>query len=143
MKIEDFNEVRRLHEQVASLDLSITLVETNGLGVTIQGRYQDDHILNPVRPVVVAVLKRERAKRHQALRELGVDVPAEPIIVTNDERYEWLKKHATQTPDEHGQAEQLYFGTYAAGGLDSAVDDAIRETLEANARQLSLLDDET
>lgn len=136
MKIEDFNEVRRLHEQVASLDLSITLVETNG--VTIQGRYQDDHILNPVRPVVVAVLKRERAKRHQALRELGVDVPAEPIIVTNDERYEWLKENATQTPDEHGQAEQLYFGTYAAGDLDGAIDDAIRASQEPSP-QMPLL----
>lgn len=141
MKIEDFHDVRRLHEQVASLDADIELVETNGLGVTIQGRYQSDHILNPVRPVVVAMLKRERAKRLQALRNLGVEVPDEPPVVTNDERYEWLKKHATQTPDEFGQAEQLYFGTYAAGDLDGALDDAIRQTREAESKQLPLLDD--
>ena len=65
------------------------------------------------------------------------------VAITNAERYEWLKKHATQTPDEYGQAEQLYFGTYAAGDLDGALDDAIRETREAEARQMPLLDDET
>ena len=141
MKIEDYEKVRRLHDEIASLDKDLAYVNGggNGLGVTIQGRYQDDTIVNQVRPVVVGILQRAKAERILALRELGVDIPDEPVAITNAERYEWLKKHATQTPDEYGQAEQLYFGTYAAGDLDGALDDAIKAAAAAPSPQLPLI----
>lgn len=145
MKHTDFSTVQRYVQEIEAINLDLVHVTGggSGLGVTIQGRYQDDTIVNQVRPVVVGILQRAKAKRILALRELGVDIPDEPVAITNAERYEWLKKNATQTPDEYGQAEQLYFGTYAAGDLDGALDDAIRETREAEARQMPLLDDET
>ena len=141
MKHTDFSTVQRYVQEIEAINLDLVHVTGggSGLGVTIQGRYQDDTIVNQVRPVVVGILQRAKAKRILALRELGVDIPDEPVAITNAERYEWLKKNATQTPDEYGQAEQLYFGTYAAGDLDGALDDAIKAAAAAPSPQLPLI----
>lgn len=40
------------------------------------------------------------------------------------ERYRWLKENCQHVPDELGVAGQLYFGTYAGGELDAAIDAA-------------------
>jgi hypothetical protein len=42
-------------------------------------------------------------------------------------RYQWLRKHCEDTADEYGTSGQLYFGTYAAGQLDAAIDAAMAE----------------
>lgn len=141
MKHTDFKSVQRYVQEIEAINLDLVHVTGggSGLGVTIQGRYQDDTIVNQVRPVVVGIFQRAKAERILALRGLGVDIPDEPVAITNAERYEWLKKHATQTPDEYGQAEQLYFGTYAAGDLDGALDDAIKAAAAAPSPQLSLI----
>lgn len=141
MKHTDFKTVQRYVQEIEAINLDLVHVTGggSGLGVTIQGRYQNDTIVNQVRPVVVGILQRAKAERVLALRELGVDIPDEPVAITNAERYEWLKKHATQTPDEYGQAEQLYFGTYAAGDLDGALDDAIKAAAAAPSPQLPLI----
>lgn len=39
-------------------------------------------------------------------------------------RYRWLKEKCQHVPDEYGTAGQLYFGTYAGGELDAAIDAA-------------------
>lgn len=41
------------------------------------------------------------------------------------ERYRWLKCNCQHMPDELGIAGQLYFGTYAWGDLDTAIDAAM------------------
>lgn len=39
-------------------------------------------------------------------------------------RYRWLKMKCCDVADEHGTAGQLYFGTFAVGQLDAAIDAA-------------------
>lgn len=89
MKIEDYEKVRRLHDEIASLDKDLAYVNGggNGLGVTIQGRYQDDEIVDQVRPVVAGILTVAKIDRLLKLRSLGVEVgelPVEPIT-------DWLR----------------------------------------------------
>ncbi len=87
MKIEDYDKVRRLHDEIASLDKDLAYVNSNGLGVTIQGRYQDDPIVDQVRPVVAGILQVAKIDRLLQLRRLGVEVgelPVEPIT-------DWLR----------------------------------------------------
>ena len=43
------------------------------------------------------------------------------------ERYRWLKCNCQYMPDELGIAGQLYFGTYAWGDLDTAIDSAMQQ----------------
>ena len=43
------------------------------------------------------------------------------------ERYRWLKCNCQHMPDELGIAGQLYFGTYAWGDLDAAIDSAMQQ----------------
>ena len=43
------------------------------------------------------------------------------------ERYRWLKCNCQHMPDELGIAGQLYFGTYAWGDLDTAIDSAMQQ----------------
>ncbi len=90
MKYEDYEKVRRLHDEIASLDKDLAYVNggSGGLGVTIQGRYQDDHIVDQVRPVVAGgILQVAKIDRLLQLRRLGVEVgelPVEPIT-------DWLR----------------------------------------------------
>lgn len=42
------------------------------------------------------------------------------------ERYRWLKCNCQHMPDDLGIAGQLYFGTYAWGDLDTAIDSAMQ-----------------
>lgn len=89
MKYEDYEKVRRLHDEIASLDKDLAYVNggSGGLGVTTQGRYQDDHIVDQVRPVVAGILQVAKIDRLLQLRRLGVKVgelPVEPIT-------DWLR----------------------------------------------------
>lgn len=43
------------------------------------------------------------------------------------DRYRWLKCNCQHMPDELGIAGQLYFGTYAWGDLDTAIDSAMQQ----------------
>jgi hypothetical protein len=43
------------------------------------------------------------------------------------ERYRWLRENCENVADEYGRAGQLYFGTYAHGELDTAIDAALRQ----------------
>ena len=76
MKYEDYEKVRRLHDEIASLDKDLAYVNGggNGLGVTIQGRYQDDEIVDQVRPVVAGILTVAKIDRLLKLRSLGIEV---------------------------------------------------------------------
>jgi hypothetical protein len=74
VKLEDFDAVKQLKMRVDELERDKFYCE-KGLGVTIQGRYQDDEIIDAVRPVVVAVLDRRIADCYAALRNLGVSTP--------------------------------------------------------------------
>lgn len=47
------------------------------------------------------------------------------------ERYRWLRENCQDAPDEWGVAAQLYFGTYASGNLDAAID-AARQSESVN-----------
>lgn len=49
-------------------------------------------------------------------RSVGVD--------KDGDRYRWLKANCENVADDYGTAGQLYFGTYAAGELDIAIDTA-------------------
>ena len=84
MKHTDFSTVQRYVQEIEAINLDMALVAGNGLGVTIQGHYQDDTIVNQVRPVVVGILQRAKAERILALRELGVAVHAEAAEYTLD-----------------------------------------------------------
>lgn len=39
-------------------------------------------------------------------------------------RYRWLRDNCQNCADEYSTSGQLYFGTYAAGGLDAEIDSA-------------------
>lgn len=93
MKHTDFNTVQRYVQEIEAINLDLVHVTGggSGLGVTIQGRYQDDTIVNQVRPVVVGILQRAKAERILALRELGVDIPDEPVTITDAERIDHLE----------------------------------------------------
>ena len=93
MKHTDFKTVQRYVQEIEAINLDLVHVTGggSGLGVTIQGRYQDDTIVNQVRPVVVGILQRAKAERILALRELGVDIPDEPVAITDAERIDHLE----------------------------------------------------
>lgn len=48
---------------------------TRSLGVTFQGRYQPDVVLEVARPAILAYLRRQRDFVGSQLQELGVEVP--------------------------------------------------------------------
>ncbi|MBA1157771.1 hypothetical protein [Microvirga mediterraneensis] len=56
------------------LENDATLAATSGLGVTIQGRYQDEAMLDAVRRSVVNEFNRRIAEVDEELRSLGVEV---------------------------------------------------------------------
>lgn len=49
------------------------------------------------------------------------------VALRDAERYRWLKCNCQHMPDEIGIAGQLYFGTYAWGDLDTAIDSAMQQ----------------
>ena len=86
MKHTDFKTVQRYVQEIEAINLDLVHVTGggSGLGVTIQGRYQDDTIVNQVRPVVVGILQRAKAERILALMELAVrlhvDAPVDDVL---------------------------------------------------------------
>ncbi|MPS30544.1 MAG: hypothetical protein E2576_14530 [Alcaligenaceae bacterium] len=79
MKLNDIQQAKLLDDQRRELAFKITLVRGNGLGITIQGNYQDDEILDAVREHVVAVLESRIDRIDDDLRAIGVDVEKEPL----------------------------------------------------------------
>ena len=78
MKHTDFKTVQRYVEEIEAINLDLVHVTGggSGLGVTIQGRYQDDHIVDQVRPVVAGILQVAKIDRLLQLRRLDVEVGA-------------------------------------------------------------------
>lgn len=153
MKIEDYEKVRRLHDEIASLDKDLAYVNGggNGLGVTIQGRYQDDEVVDQVRPVVVGILQRAKAERVLALRELGVDIPDEPVAITDAERIDHLEHLVSEAyvsacfemdGGVHLTVERPSSSAEAYRNKDTlrdAIDDAIKAAAAAPSPQLPLI----
>ena len=77
MKLEDIQQAKLLDDQRRELAFKITLVRGNGLGVTIQGTYQDAEMLAAVRGRVVSVLEARIAGIDDELRAIGVDIEKE------------------------------------------------------------------
>lgn len=77
MKLEDIQQAKMLDDRRRELAFKITLVRGNGLGVTIQGNYQDNEILDAVREHVVAVLESRIDGIDDELRAIGVDIEKE------------------------------------------------------------------
>ena len=73
MNINNVNAASILCEQLKELEVQYSLVvRGEGLGITIQSRYQDDDFVNAVRRRVTGELSRRiGAVKHQ-LTELGV-----------------------------------------------------------------------
>jgi hypothetical protein len=74
VKLEDFDAVKQLKMRVDELERDKFYCE-KGLGVTIQGRYQSDEIIDATRPIVLAKLDEKIADCYAALRNLGVSTP--------------------------------------------------------------------
>ena len=155
MKYEDYEKVRRLHDEIASLDKDLAYVNggSGGLGVTIQGRYQDDHIVDQVRPVVAGILQVAKIDRLLLqLRRLGVEVgelPVEPI--TDWLRLDFLEGFVQEAHVEscfemdggvHLTIERPSSSAEAHCNKDTlrdAIDDAIKAAAAAPSPQLPLI----
>lgn len=76
MKTSDFRTVLALMSSRSALLTDIAHAEDGkgGLGVTLQGRYQDDDLLDRVRPVVLRVLSDRLSDVNKELLALGVEV---------------------------------------------------------------------
>jgi hypothetical protein len=73
MKIKDWREVELLVLQYQALGKDFDLIATgHGLGVTIQGKYQDDDMCTKVLGVVMTELLARQRKISNALLHLGV-----------------------------------------------------------------------
>jgi len=144
VNIRDYRKVQILMDDIEQINREISLVlgGGSGLDVTIFGKYQGMRMVEQVRPAVIRVLNTEFLAKIDALRELGVTVPDEEVpkmLVTDEDRYQHLKKFFVQCPDELAQGEQLYFGTYAAGELDAEIDKDIARRAEIAKQQMPLL----
>lgn len=74
MKLSDQQSVQILVNERKELVSSMELVKGNGLGVTIQGRYQDDTMLDRARPSVLAELQRRINVIDNNLTDYGVEI---------------------------------------------------------------------
>lgn len=153
MKHTDFKTVQRYVQEIEAINLDLVHVTGggSGLGVTIQGRYQDDTIVNQVRPVVVGILQRAKAERILALRELGVDIPDEPVAITDAERIDHLEHLVSEAyvsacfemdGGVHLTIERPSSSAEAHCNKDTlrdAIDDAIKAAAAAPSPQLPLI----
>lgn len=74
MKLSDIEEAAMLHSALQDLQRQIELIESGvSLGVTIEGRYQDDKFVDFVRPKAVEGLKVRKAIILNNLQKLGVE----------------------------------------------------------------------
>lgn len=72
MKLSEFEQAKEVHTRLTNLDADIRHASGEGLGVTLQGRYQDNDFLEEVREAIVGVLLQRRQAIIDELRELGV-----------------------------------------------------------------------
>lgn len=79
MHISDFDKVDGLvRERKALIGTRLLIMGTKGqqyVGVTFQGKYQDDEMCDAVRPVVLNVLASRIAACESELFALGVKIP--------------------------------------------------------------------
>lgn len=74
VKISDIPKALKLFDERNELLSKIERIEnTNALGVTIQGTYQDDTILDPIRPIVVKLLQVKVKVIDDKLAEMGFE----------------------------------------------------------------------
>lgn len=81
LKHSDFATAEQLNAKRKGL-VSDWHLATTSLGVTLQGRYQDDVILDCCRPAVQAELQRRIAEVDTQLTALGVDMSAAAPLET-------------------------------------------------------------
>ena len=74
MRLQNLNTVNQIVREINELKNDLEHVTGKGLGVTFQGRYQNEEILSLVRPHIVAFLNKEIAKRNNDLKQLGVEL---------------------------------------------------------------------
>lgn len=73
MKAANFNEAYSIFQAMKSLQHQRTIVAGgNGLGVTIQSAYQEDALVDAIRPHVVAELDRRIEGKKAILSEMGI-----------------------------------------------------------------------
>lgn len=73
MKIKDWREVESLVQQHEALEKDFQLIATgHGLGVTIQGKYQDDDMVKKVLGIVMSELLARKRDISNKLLHLGV-----------------------------------------------------------------------
>lgn len=78
VRIEDWREVEHLmrdREDIKHNIAQITRIGNDSLGVTINGRYQDDAVVDTARRAVVVALEHRLSEMDERLRQLGIDVP--------------------------------------------------------------------
>lgn len=74
MKYTDLRKANFLNEKLKDLVSQKEMVERvqEGLGITVQGKYQDLEFVNVVRPHVVAELVRRCEEVKKEIKQLGV-----------------------------------------------------------------------
>lgn len=78
MKLQNIHQVSTLASARSELINSIAQISNDkALGVTINGRYQDDAMLDAVRPAVLANLQQRVKSIDSELSALGVEVGGE------------------------------------------------------------------
>lgn len=82
MKLKDYYSVKSHMEILLDLKEKLKLVETapNALGVTIQGTYQKEDVVDAVRPIVMEALKVRIKKEEAALSKYGINIEEEATV---------------------------------------------------------------
>lgn len=80
MKLDNIELAKRLMDERAALILSHDAVNENTsghqyLGITLQGRYQDEDFIAAVKPAVMSELRRRMNLIESKLKQLGVEIP--------------------------------------------------------------------
>lgn len=79
MKLKDYYSVKNHLEILLDLKEKLKLVETasNALGVTIQGTYQKEDVIEAVRPIVIEAIKAKIKKEQEAISRYGINIEEE------------------------------------------------------------------
>ncbi|WP_447874646.1 hypothetical protein [Serratia fonticola] len=73
MKLENLSKAIGIQEQLKGLEAQYHMVvRGEGLGITIQGSYQDDAFVDAIRSSVTGELSRRIGARKSELAELGI-----------------------------------------------------------------------
>lgn len=75
MRMQDFNKVHSLMDDMNEIDRTLEQLQTHNsgaLGVTLNGHYQGYDLLDKVRPVVIKHFQELRDSKLEELKLLGV-----------------------------------------------------------------------